>query len=179
MRVRFGFLVAAAMLLAAPAVSESVAATRSEAEIGALDLAAVVTTLTEDRARLLYLLGELHRRYPDQVDAPDLAGQPPLAADQAAALEAAADEKLMGRIEELSGEVDRLIARGTALQDQVASEAGVSRPQAKAAAAAEPDKPYCYKMYGKAYSLCASDDRSCKMFAANDYGICKKTGRWP
>jgi hypothetical protein len=167
------------MLLAAPAVSESTAATRSDAEIGALDLTAVVTALTEDRARLLYLLSELHRRYPDQVEAPDLTGQPPLGADQVAALKAADDEKLLNRIEELSGEVDRLVARGNALQDQVAAQAGVSRPKPKAAAAPEPEKPYCYKMYGQAYALCASDDRSCKMFAANDYGICKKTGRWP
>ena len=48
-----------------------------------------------------------------------------------------------------------------------------------AASEAGSDNPYCYKMYGKAYSLCVSDDRGCKMIAANDWGICKKTGRWP
>lgn len=149
--------------------------------IAALDLPGVVAALNEDRAALTYYLAELHRRYPDKVEAPDMAGLPALGAASVAALRAMSDDQVASEIERVSAEVDRLVARGEALSTPAAAPppAPVSRPAVAAASEAGSDNPYCYKMYGKAYSLCVSDDRGCKMIAANDWGICKKTGRWP
>lgn len=161
-----------------PGLADPVAGSRGEAVIASMDANAVTAALIEDRAVLLYYLAELHRRYPSQVEAPDMAGLPAIEPGAAAALRALGDDPLMAAMERVSAEVDLLAARAESFDTvSTPSEAPISRATEAAAEPTEAD--YCRQMYGKTYMLCASDDRGCKMIAANDWGICKKTGRWP
>jgi hypothetical protein len=58
-----------------------------------------------------------------------------------------------------------------------------SKAPAKAATPAKPvsasTKAYCKTMYARAYALCGSSARDCKIIAASNWETCEATGRWP
>lgn len=176
-----GLLLAAAAAMAcwsAAGPAENPIGSRTPAAIAAMDLPALIAAIEQNRAAVMHYLAELNRRHPDEVEAPDLTGIAPLDPAAALVLRRADDDQLVRSMERVTSELDALVERGRALAPGDTPGAAPFSPVPQSVP--EPDEaPYCKKMYARAYSLCGSDDRGCKMLAANDWGICQKTGRWP
>jgi TolA-binding protein len=171
--------------------------------VDTLDLDGVVRAIREDCAALRQLMAELQRRYPDDRE-PITCALP----DGGVAIDVARmdDDTLVETVEARSTRLNQLAARGEALKKTgatlspaLAAELGLPTPSERPAAPKAPTPPapprstkpkptptpggtkaYCKAMYAKAYSLCGTlGDRSCKFTAADHWGICEKTGRWP
>ncbi|MFA9201138.1 MAG: hypothetical protein ACEQR8_08120 [Cypionkella sp.] len=182
-RSKRGLLLAVAVAMAswsAAGPAESPIGSRTPAAIAAMDLPALVAAIEANRAAVTHYLAELHRRHPEEVEAPDMTGIPPLDPASALALRRADDDRLVRSMERVAAELDALVERGKALASAESAGPAAAPISPKPQATSDPDEaPYCKKMYARAYSLCGFDDRGCKMIAANDWGICQKTGRWP
>ena len=157
---------------------------RTDAEIAALDADQIVEAVTVNTKVIALYVAELHRRHPE-VELAQGIEIPKIDAAAEADLRKSSDDAIIAAMESVDGENDKLIARYKVLrpEDVPASEkpAAAAVPPAKPAAkvASNDTKAYCKSLYGKAYSLCGFEDRSCKIVAASDWESCEKTGRWP
>lgn len=155
---------------------------RTEAEIAAMGADQIVENVQTNVKVIALYVAELHRRHPEIALAEGVE-IPKIDAAAEADLRKSSDDAIVAVMESVDAENDKMIARYKVLRpDDVPAEqkaaAAPPKPKPATVAASQP-KDYCKAMYGKAYMLCGSDDRSCKMIAASDWGICKKTGRWP
>jgi hypothetical protein len=172
---------AGALGLAVAGYAEQSSGKRTPADVAALDADAIVAAVNENLGFLAVYTAEAHRRHP-QVPLIEGVALPNVTAESQARLRAMPDQQVLRAMQILAGENDQLVARYKLLRpadrdpDESRPAAPASRPQG---AAPSGKADYCYQMYGRAYSLCGREDRSCKIVAADQWGTCKQTGRWP